>query len=102
MSSQYIFTMHRLSKVFPPDKTVLENITLAFFPGAKIGVLGYNGAGKSTLLRIMAGAVVAEHADLRARIERERDVVEHRLVGRVQLRQPVHRKDVLRGHRQPG
>jgi energy-dependent translational throttle protein EttA len=55
MSSQYIFTMHRLSKVHPPDKTVLENITLAFYPGAKIGVLGYNGAGKSTLLRIMAG-----------------------------------------------
>jgi ATP-binding cassette ChvD family protein len=47
--------MHRLSKVHPPDKTVLENITLAFYPGAKIGVLGYNGAGKSTLLRIMAG-----------------------------------------------
>src|SRR4051794_27074641 len=55
MSSQYIFTMHRLSRVHPPDKTVLENITLAFYPGAKIGVLGYNGAGKSTLLRIMAG-----------------------------------------------
>src|SRR5262245_14539661 len=55
MSSQYIFTMHRLSKVHPPDKTVLDNITLAFYPGAKIGVLGYNGAGKSTLLRIMAG-----------------------------------------------
>jgi ATP-binding cassette ChvD family protein len=48
--------MHRLSKVHPPDKTVLDGITLAFFPGAKIGVLGYNGAGKSTLLRIMAGA----------------------------------------------
>jgi ATP-binding cassette ChvD family protein len=47
--------MHRLSRVHPPDKKVLENITLAFFPGAKIGVLGYNGAGKSTLLRIMAG-----------------------------------------------
>ena len=47
--------MHRLSRVHPPDKTVLDNITLAFFPGAKIGVLGYNGAGKSTLLRIMAG-----------------------------------------------
>ncbi len=47
--------MHRLSKVHPPDKTVLDNITLAFYPGAKIGVLGYNGAGKSTLLRIMAG-----------------------------------------------
>ncbi|HXW58176.1 MAG TPA: energy-dependent translational throttle protein EttA [Solirubrobacteraceae bacterium] len=55
MSSQYVFTMHRLSRLHPPDKTVLDNITLAFFPGAKIGVLGYNGAGKSTLLRIMAG-----------------------------------------------
>src|SRR5215831_3189375 len=47
--------MHRLSKLYPPDRTVLDNITLAFLPGAKIGVLGYNGAGKSTLLRIMAG-----------------------------------------------
>src|SRR5579885_1108229 len=55
MSSQYIFTMHRLSKVHPPDKKVLEDLTLAFYPGAKIGVLGYNGAGKSTVLRIMAG-----------------------------------------------
>jgi energy-dependent translational throttle protein EttA len=56
VSSQYVFTMHRLSRLHPPDKTVLNDITLAFFPGAKIGVLGYNGAGKSTLLRIMAGA----------------------------------------------
>src|SRR5688500_5395281 len=48
--------MHRLSKVHPPDKEVLKDITLAFLPGAKIGVLGLNGAGKSTLLRIMAGA----------------------------------------------
>src|SRR5674476_573511 len=55
MSSQYIFTMHRLSKVHPPDKTVLDNVTLAFYPGAKIGVLGYNGSGKSSLLKIMAG-----------------------------------------------
>ena len=55
MSSQYIYTMHRLSKLHPPDKTVLDDVTLAFYPGAKIGVLGYNGAGKSTLLRIMAG-----------------------------------------------
>src|SRR5712671_233904 len=47
--------MHRLSRVHPPDKEVLKDITLAFFPGAKIGVLGPNGAGKSTLLRIMAG-----------------------------------------------
>ncbi len=55
MSSQYVFTMHRLTKAYPPDKTVLNEITLAFFPGAKIGVLGYNGSGKSSLLRIMAG-----------------------------------------------
>src|SRR3954464_14178323 len=55
MAHQYIFTMHRLTKVHPPDKTVLTDVTLAFLPGAKIGVLGYNGAGKSTLLRIMAG-----------------------------------------------
>jgi energy-dependent translational throttle protein EttA len=55
MSSQYIFTMHRLSKLHPPDRTVLNDVTLAFYPGAKIGVLGYNGAGKSSLLRIMAG-----------------------------------------------
>jgi len=55
MSAHYVFTMHRLSRTHPPDKTVLSDITLAFLPGAKIGVLGYNGAGKSTLLRIMAG-----------------------------------------------
>ncbi|MEA2381401.1 MAG: energy-dependent translational throttle protein EttA [Solirubrobacteraceae bacterium] len=55
MAHQYIFQMHRLTKAFPPDKTVLKDITLAFYPGAKIGVLGYNGAGKSTVLRIMAG-----------------------------------------------
>jgi ATP-binding cassette ChvD family protein len=47
--------MHRLTRVFPPDKTVLKDVTLAFLPGAKIGVLGYNGSGKSSLLRIMAG-----------------------------------------------
>src|ERR671925_1406616 len=55
MAHQYIFQMYRLSKVYPPDKTVLKDITLAFLPGAKIGVLGLNGSGKSTLLRIMAG-----------------------------------------------
>ena len=55
MSAQYVYTMHRLSKSYPPDKTVLKELTLAFLPGAKIGVLGYNGAGKSTVLRIMAG-----------------------------------------------
>ncbi len=55
MSSQYIFTMHRLSRSFPPDRKVLEDVSLSFYPGAKIGVLGYNGSGKSTVLRIMAG-----------------------------------------------
>jgi energy-dependent translational throttle protein EttA len=55
VSSQYIFTTHRLSRRYPPDREVLTDISLSFLPGAKIGVLGYNGAGKSTLLRIMAG-----------------------------------------------
>jgi sulfate-transporting ATPase len=55
MSTQYVYTMYRLSKAYPPDKQVLKDVTLAFLPGAKIGVLGYNGAGKSTVLRIMAG-----------------------------------------------
>jgi ATPase subunit of ABC transporter with duplicated ATPase domains len=54
-SSQYTYVMQRLTKIFPGGKKVLDGITLAFLPGAKIGVLGVNGAGKSTLLRIMAG-----------------------------------------------
>lgn len=53
--SQYVFTMNRVSKVVPPGKFILKDISLSFFPGAKIGILGLNGAGKSTLLRIMAG-----------------------------------------------
>ena len=55
VSSQYIFTMYKLSRLHPPDKEVLKDISLSFMPGAKIGVLGLNGSGKSTLLRIMAG-----------------------------------------------
>jgi ATP-binding cassette ChvD family protein len=55
MSAQFIFTMRRVSRFHPPDKEVLKDITLAFYPGAKIGVLGANGAGKSSVLRIMAG-----------------------------------------------
>ncbi|MDO5090858.1 MAG: energy-dependent translational throttle protein EttA [Cardiobacteriaceae bacterium] len=53
--SQYVFTMNRVGKVVPPGKHILKDISLSFFPGAKIGILGLNGAGKSTLLRIMAG-----------------------------------------------
>ncbi|SFD65829.1 ATP-binding cassette protein, ChvD family [Thiohalospira halophila DSM 15071] len=53
--AQYVYTMNRVSKVVPPGKTILEDISLSFFPGAKIGVLGLNGSGKSSLLRIMAG-----------------------------------------------
>ena len=55
MSSQFVYTMYRVGKVVPPKRHILKDISLSFFPGAKIGVLGLNGAGKSTLLRIMAG-----------------------------------------------
>ena len=53
--AQYIYTMNRVSKVVPPKREILKDISLSFFPGAKIGVLGLNGSGKSTLLKIMAG-----------------------------------------------
>src|SRR5690606_13223889 len=53
--AQYVYTMRRVAKTVPPKRTILKNISLNFFPGAKIGVLGLNGAGKSSLLRIMAG-----------------------------------------------
>ncbi|MHA6283845.1 energy-dependent translational throttle protein EttA [Morganella morganii] len=53
--AQYVYSMHRVGKIVPPKRHILKDISLSFFPGAKIGVLGLNGAGKSTLLRIMAG-----------------------------------------------
>jgi energy-dependent translational throttle protein EttA len=53
--AQYVYTMNRVGKIVPPKRQILKNISLSFFPGAKIGVLGVNGSGKSTLLRIMAG-----------------------------------------------
>src|SRR5206468_12226313 len=53
--AQYVYTMNRVGKLVPPKRVILKDISLSFFPGAKIGVLGLNGAGKSTLLRIMAG-----------------------------------------------
>ena len=55
MSAQFIFTMYKVGRFHPPDRQVLDDITLSFYPGAKIGVLGANGSGKSSLLRIMAG-----------------------------------------------
>ncbi len=55
MSAQFIFTMYKVSRFYPPDREVLKDISLSFYPGAKIGVLGPNGAGKSSVLRIMAG-----------------------------------------------
>jgi ATP-binding cassette ChvD family protein len=63
MAEQYVFTMHRLTKVHPPDRVVLKDVSLSFLPGAKIGVLGLNGSGKSTLLRIMAGLDTAIQGD---------------------------------------
>jgi energy-dependent translational throttle protein EttA len=59
--AQYVYTMRRVSKTVPPQRTILKNISLNFFPGAKIGVLGLNGSGKSSLLKIMAG--VDDHYD---------------------------------------
>src|SRR5881296_3665333 len=53
--AQYVYTMRRVGKVVPPKRSILKNISLNFFPGAKIGVLGLNGSGKSSLLKIMAG-----------------------------------------------
>lgn len=63
--SQYVYTMNRVGKTVPPKKEILRDISLSFFPGAKIGVLGYNGAGKSTLLRIMAGVDKDYHGEAR-------------------------------------
>src|SRR5690242_8269534 len=53
--AQYVYTMQRVGKIVPPKRQILKDISLSFFPGAKIGVLGLNGSGKSTVLRIMAG-----------------------------------------------
>jgi len=63
--AQYIYTMNRVGKVVPPKREILKDISLSFFPGAKIGVLGLNGAGKSTLLRIMAGIDTAIEGEAR-------------------------------------
>lgn len=64
--AQFIYTMNRVSKVVPPKKEILKNISLSFFPGAKIGILGLNGSGKSTLLKIMAGVDTEIQGEARA------------------------------------
>ena len=64
-SGQYVYSMNRVSKVVPPKREILKDISLSFFPGAKIGVLGLNGAGKSTLLKIMAGIDTDIHGEAR-------------------------------------
>ncbi|HZX72251.1 MAG TPA: energy-dependent translational throttle protein EttA [Rhodanobacter sp.] len=66
MSSQYIFTMNGVSKIVPPKRQIIKDISLSFFPGAKIGLLGVNGAGKSTVLRIMAGVDTDFQGEARA------------------------------------
>ena len=63
--AQYVYTMNQVSKVVPPKREILRDISLSFFPGAKIGVLGLNGSGKSTLLRIMAGIDTDIHGEAR-------------------------------------
>ncbi|MGL4675276.1 MAG: energy-dependent translational throttle protein EttA [Wohlfahrtiimonas sp.] len=64
--AQFIYTMNRVSKIVPPKREILKNISLSFFPGAKIGILGLNGAGKSTLLKIMAGVDTEIQGEARA------------------------------------
>ncbi|GAA5173074.1 energy-dependent translational throttle protein EttA [Modicisalibacter zincidurans] len=64
--AQYVFTMNRVGKIVPPKREILKDISLSFFPGAKIGVLGLNGSGKSTLLRIMAGVDTEYNGEARA------------------------------------
>lgn len=67
--AQFVYTMNRVGKVVPPKREILKDISLSFFPGAKIGVLGLNGAGKSTLLRIMAGVDKDFHGEARPQPE---------------------------------
>ena len=64
--AQYIYFFYMVSKIVPPKREILKDISLSFFPGAKIGVLGLNGAGKSTLLKIMAGVDTEYNGEARA------------------------------------
>ena len=64
MSEEFIFTMQKVRVVYPPNREVIKGMTLAFLPGAKIGVIGHNGSGKSTLIKIMAGIETQYEVDL--------------------------------------
>ncbi|WP_420920988.1 ATP-binding cassette domain-containing protein, partial [Acinetobacter haemolyticus] len=76
--AQFVYTMHRVGKVVPPKRHILKNISLSFFPGAKIGVLGLNGAGKSTLMKILNreqglddGRIICEQDLIVARLQQD-------------------------------
>ena len=107
-SYQYVYVMKSLSKIFPGGKKILENVTLAFLPGAKIGVLGANGAGKSTLLKIMAGsisdvngdAIVAEGAKVgylaqEPQLDPDKDVLHNVMMGVAETKSLMDRYDAI-------
>ena len=104
MAPQFIYTTHKLARHYPPDRTVLENISLSFYPGAKIGVIGPNGAGKSSLLRIMAGLDDGYTGEARLtpghtvgylaqepRLDEERDVFANVMAGVAPVQQLIDR-----------
>ncbi len=91
---EFIFTMRNLTKVHPPDKEVLKDVTLAFYPGAKIGVLGANGAGKSSLLRIMAG--------VDTEVRGEADLAEGASVGLLEQEPQLDESKDVRGNVEDG
>jgi ATP-binding cassette ChvD family protein len=105
---EFVFTMHKLRKVVPPDRVLLDDITLAFLPGAKIGMLGPNGSGKSTLLRIMAGVDKEFIGDARPtpgirvgylpqepRLDPQKDVLGNVEEGVAEVRDLLHRFEEL-------
>jgi ABC-type multidrug transport system ATPase subunit len=85
--AQFIYTMNRVGKVVPPKRIILRDISLSFFPGAKIGVLGLNGSGKSTLLKIMSGVDKDIEGEARA-ARREQDRAPGRRRGRGRRAEP--------------
>ena len=91
--AQYIYTMNRVAKIVPPKRFIIRDISLSFFPGAKIGVLGLNGAGKSTVLRIMAGLDTEFEGEARPRERRDGQAVPGHQHLPVAQRRPALRSD---------